>query len=174
MDESLPALESAGVAVRVEEGAPAAALRYFSATGAFAAAARAVGVALPAAGQASVAERELCLAWRSPSETLCLSRTEQRLLELKDALAGATDGCLVELTGGLSVVHLSGARIEALLCRLGSSASMPECGEARRSRMADVPVLALCLRPGAVQLVLDRAYTEHLLAWIRVTLRDFA
>jgi hypothetical protein len=40
--------------------------------------------------------------------------------------------------------------------------------------MADVAVLALCLRPGAVQLVLDRAYTEHLLAWIRVTLLDFA
>ncbi len=174
MGESLPPLKSAGVAVRVEDGVPAAALRYFSPTGAFAAAARAAGVALPDTGQASAAGHDLCLAWRSPSETLCLSRSESRLLELKDALASATDGCLVELTGGLSVVHLSGERIEALLCRLGSSASMPDCGEARRSRMADVPVLALCLQPGAVQLVLDRAYTEHLLAWIRVTLLDFA
>jgi heterotetrameric sarcosine oxidase gamma subunit len=174
MGESLPQPESAGIAVRVEQDVPAAALRYFSPAGAFAAALRAAGVTVPDTGQASAAGRDLCLAWRSPSETLCLSRTESRLLELKAALAGATDGCMVELTGGLSVVHLSGEKIEALLCRLGGNASMPQCGEARRSRMADVPVLALCLRPGEVQLVLDRAYTEHLLEWIRVTLLDFA
>jgi sarcosine oxidase gamma subunit len=174
MDETAKPLESAGVAVRVEPGVPAAALRYFSPAGAFAAAARAAGVTLPDTGQASDAGRDLALAWRSPTETLCLSRTEQRLLELKDALAGATDGCLVELTGGLSVVHVGGERIEALLCRLGGSACVPARGEARRSRMADVPVLALCLRPAAVQLVLDRAYTEHLLGWIRATLLDFA
>jgi heterotetrameric sarcosine oxidase gamma subunit len=174
MDERLPPPVWAGLTVHVEQGVPAAALRYFSRTGAFAAAARAANVTLPETGQASDAGRDLCLAWRSPTETLCLSRTEQRLRELKDALAGAPDGCWVELSGGLSVVHLDGERIEELLSRLGSNASMPACGEARRSRMADVPVLALRLRPGAVQLVLDRAYTEHLLAWIRVTLLDFA
>jgi sarcosine oxidase gamma subunit len=174
MDERPPPPESAGLAVQVEQGVPAAALRYFSRTGAFAAAARAVDVTLPETGRATDAGRDLCLAWRSPTETLCLSRNEQRLRDLKDALAGAPDGCLVELSGGLSVVYLDGERIEEFLSRLGSSAAMPACGEARRSRMADVPVLALCLRPGAVQLVLDRTYTEHLLAWIRVTLLDFA
>jgi sarcosine oxidase gamma subunit len=174
MDERPSPPESASLAVHVEQGVPAAALRYFSRAGPFAAAARAANVTLPEAGRATDAGRDLCLAWRSPTETLCLSRTEQRLRDLKDALAGAPDGCWVELSGGLSVVRLDGERIEELLSRLGSSASMPACGEARRSRMADVPVLALCLRPGTVQLVLDRAYTEHLLAWIRVTLLDFA
>jgi sarcosine oxidase gamma subunit len=167
-------LECVGLAVRLEEGVPAAALRYFSYTGTFSAAVRAAGLALPATGQARDAGRDLWLAWRSPTETLCLSRNEQRLSELKDALAGAAEGCLVELTGGLSVVHVEGEEIEALLCRLGSSACLPACGEARRSRMADVPVLALCLQPKEVQLVLDRAYGEHLLAWIRVTLQDFS
>lgn len=174
MDENPPPLKSAGLVVRVEPGAPAAALRYFSHAGAFAAAARAAGFTLPDSGRASDPGHDLCLAWRSPTETLCLSRTEERLLDLKEALASATDGCFVDLTGGLSVVHVGGDRIEALLSRLGSSASMPARGEARRSRMADVPVLALCLRPGAVQLALDRAYTEHLLAWIRATLLDLA
>lgn len=167
-------LECAGLVVRLEQSAPAAALRYFSHTGAFSAAAHAAGFTLPDTGQARDAGRDLCFAWRSPTETLCLSRTEQRLLELQDALAGAAEGCVVELTGGLSVVHVEGEKIEALLCRLGGSACLPACGEARRGRMADVPVLALCLQPGVVQLVLDRAYGEHLLAWIRMTLRDFA
>ncbi len=174
MDEAAQLPECAGLAVRVEEGVPAAALRYFSRAGAFAAAARAAGAVLPETGRASEAGGDLCLAWRSPTETWCLSRRAQRLLELKAALAGTADGCWVELTGGLSVVHVQGEQTEALLCRLGGTASMPACGESRRGRMADVPVLALCVRPGAVELVLDRAYAEHLLAWIRVTMADFA
>ena len=65
-------------------------------------------------------------------------------------------------------------RVAELLVRLGSTASLPAQGEARRSRMADVPVLAIALEAGRVQLVLDRTYSEHLLGWIEATLADLA
>ena len=80
---------------------------------------------------------------------------------------------MVELTGGLRIVRLTGSRIADLLCRLGGTASVPVAGEARRSRMADVPVLAISLRAGETLLVVDRAYLPHLLEWIRETLLDF-
>jgi len=80
---------------------------------------------------------------------------------------------MVELTGGLRIVRLTGLGIAELLCRLGGTASVPAPGEARRSRMADVPVLAISLRAGETLLVVDRVYLPHLLGWIRETLLDF-
>jgi hypothetical protein len=80
---------------------------------------------------------------------------------------------MVELMGGLRIVRLTGPRIADLLCRLGGTASVPAPGESRRSRMADVPVLALSVRAGETLLLLDRAYLPHLLAWIRETMLDF-
>ena len=79
----------------------------------------------------------------------------------------------MNLTGGLQVLRLTGDRIADLLCRLGGTACVPGAGEARRSRLADVPVLALCVRAGETLLVVDRGYAEHLLLWIRETLLDF-
>jgi len=93
---------------------------------------------------------------------------------LAEALAACADGCLVELTGGLRIVRLTGLRIADLLCRLGGTASVPAAGEARRSRMADLAVLALCVRDGETLLLVDRAHLPHLLAWIRETLLDSA
>jgi heterotetrameric sarcosine oxidase gamma subunit len=163
----------AGVSVRVEASALAAALRYFVPDGEFAAAAQAAGAALPATLAARDTGRELVLAWRSPTETLCLARSPQRLAQLRQALADVSGGCCIELTGALTVVRLNGERIPDLLARLGSAASLPAAGEARRSRMADVPVLALCVNAPEVLLVVDRGYAEHLLGWIRETLLDF-
>ena len=80
---------------------------------------------------------------------------------------------MVELTGGVRIVRLTGLRIAELLCRLGGTPSVSAPGEARRSRLADVPVLALSLRAGETLLLVDRAYLPHLLAWIRETLLDF-
>jgi heterotetrameric sarcosine oxidase gamma subunit len=165
-------LEGAGLRVRLEPHAPAAALRYFSHVGAFGDAVRTAAAALPETGKAVAAGRGLILAWRSPSETLCLARTAERLQEVQAAVSASADGSFIELTGGISLVRIEGARIEELLCRLGGSASMPQPGDARRSRMADVPVLALSVEAGEVQLVLDRTYAEHLLGWIRETLLD--
>lgn len=172
MAEASP-LQSAGLAVHHEAAPAAAALRYFAPAGEFAAALRGAGAPLPSTGEAIEAGRDLILAWCAPGETLCLSGSEARLQQLKRAAAAASDGCLIELTGGLSVVHVAGTRIEELLSRLGGSASTPAAGEARRSRLADVPVLALCVRAQEVRLVVDRAYAEHLLGWIGATLQDF-
>ena len=127
---------------------------------------------LPAALEARD-EAQLILAWRSPTETLCVTRSATRLAELGARLAACAEGCMVELTGGLRIVRLTGLGIAELLCRLGGTASVPAPGEARRSRMADVPVLAISLRAGETLLVVDRVYLAHLLGWIRETLLDF-
>ena len=95
-------------------------------------------------------------------------------MQIAARLAGLADGCLVSLTGGLQVLRVTGERIADLLCRLGGTGSIPRPGEARRSRMADVPVLAVSLTARETLLVVDRAYTEHLMGWIRETLLDFA
>jgi hypothetical protein len=160
----------------VEETMHVATLRYFDRAGGFADAVRAaVGTTLPEALEArEVGEPQLILAWRSPSETLCVTRSIARLAELTARLAHAADGCIIDLTGGVRIVRLTGLRIADLLCRLGGTASVPGPGEARRSRTADVPVLALSVRAGETLLAVDRAYLPHLLAWIRETLLDFA
>ena len=88
------------------------------------------------------------------------------------SLAGAVDGCLVELTGGLDVLRLSGERIDDLLRRLGGAGSVPRPGESRRSRLADSAVLALSLQPCETLLVVERSLRPHLLGWIRETVRD--
>jgi len=168
-------LQGAGLTLRLDETRQAAALRYFEAGGAFARAVHAAtGVALPAVlGAVEAGAGELTLAWRSPRETLLLTPSAARLAQLEEQLAGAGEGCLVNLTGGVQVLRLTGDRIADLLRRLGGTACVPAAGEARRSRLADVPVLALCVRAGETLLVVDRGYAEHLLLWIRETLLDF-
>jgi hypothetical protein len=93
--------------------------------------------------------------------------------QLAARLAGSSDGCFVDLSGGVKVVRLSGERTADLLCRLGGTASVPRPGEARRSRLADVPVLALSLHELETLLLVERAYLPHVLAWIRETILDF-
>jgi sarcosine oxidase gamma subunit len=167
------AREIPGLRVEPARAVPAAALRYFTRTGEFAAALGAHGLTLPECGQALRAQ-ELTLAWRSPTETLCLAATPERLRQLHAHLGERADGCLLELTGALDLVALGGSRVAELLVRLGSTASLPGVGQARRSRMADVPVLAIALETARVQLVLERTYSEHLLGWIDATLADLA
>ena len=169
-------LEGGGLSVHLDDAMQTAALRYFAGDGAFAAAVRELtGLTLPQVLQAAcTADGQLLLAWRSPTETLCFTGSAARLSDLEAKLTGVADGCLVNLSGGLQVLRVTGERIPDLLCRLGGTASIPRCGEARRSRMADVPVLALSLRAGETLLAVDRVYADHLCAWIRETLLDFA
>jgi hypothetical protein len=159
----------------VEETLHVATLRYFARTGPFADAVRAaVGATLPEPLAArELMEGQLILAWRSPTETLCVTRSIARLAELTAQLADAADGCIIDLSGGIRIVRLTGLRIADLLCRLGGATSVPGVGESRRSRLADVAVLALSVRGGETLLAVDRAYLPHLLAWIRETLLDF-
>jgi len=170
--EAQESLECRGLRVQLKWPVPVAALRCFSPAGEFAGRLRASGLALPGTGQARE-ERGLILAWRRPTDTLCLAPAAHSLTDLARTLAGAADGCLVDLSGALALVQLSGARIADLVCRLGGSASLPRPGEARRSRMADVPVLALCRQEGEVWLLVERGFGEHLLGWVRATVLDF-
>ncbi|MBV9316602.1 MAG: hypothetical protein JOZ34_03985, partial [Gammaproteobacteria bacterium] len=103
----------------------------------------------------------------------CLARSAAHLPELIERLAAVGDGYAVDLSGGLRIVRLTGARSAELICRLGGAASVPAVGEARRSRMADVAVLALSVRNGETLLAVDRAHLPHLLGWVRETLLDF-
>jgi len=166
---------SADLVACVEETIAAAALRYFDREGEFARAVQeATGARLPEPlAVHEVVDTQLILAWRSPTETLCLARSRARLTELTARFAGADAGCVVDLTGGVRIVRLTGVRIADLLCRLGGAGSVPAVGEARRSRLADVPVLALAVRGGETFLVVDRTLLPHLLAWVRETLLDF-
>jgi hypothetical protein len=166
---------SADLVACVEETTAVATLRYFDRVGPFAQALQATtGAALPGPlAAAELPDAQLILAWRSPTETLCVARSPARLAELLARLAGAAEGCAVDLTGGVRIVRLTGARSADLLSRLGGAASVPAAGESRLSRLADVPVLALSVRNDETLLAVDRGHLAHLLAWVRETLLDF-
>ncbi|HXY97464.1 MAG TPA: sarcosine oxidase subunit gamma family protein [Steroidobacteraceae bacterium] len=146
----------------------AATLRYFDASGPFAAA-----VPSPGPLKATVMQGGLVLAWLRPTETLALSEEAALIAELSERLARATGGHVVELTGGLKALRLRGSRVAELLSRLGSAALGLRVGEARRGRFADVPVLVVCVRAEEALLVVERAYGEHLRDWIQATLADW-
>jgi len=177
MDEHRPdeRIVSADLVASVERAMAVATLRYFDPAGNFAGALRAAtGATLPEPLEArESAGAQLILAWRSPTETLCVARSAAHLAAFSARLGTPADGCIVDLSGGVRIVRVSGHRIADLLCRLGGAASVPAPGEARRSRLADVAVLALSVNPGETLLAIDRAYLPHLLAWIRETLLDF-
>jgi hypothetical protein len=174
--ETLGTLTLAGLRVSVDEALQVVALRYFERGGPFATRVRAAtGVELPKPLEAfTAAGGELILAWRRPTETCGVTASAERVSQLARELAGGTDGCLVDLSGGLKVLQVTGERTAELLCRLGGSGCIPRPGEARRGRLADVPVLALSVRPHETLLVVDRAYLPHVCGWIRETLLDLA
>lgn len=160
----------------------ASTLRYFESAGPFAAAVAAVtGAPLPAPLRATVPVAAaadgsgpgLVLAWIRPTETLAFSEQAAPLAELSERLAQAAGGHVVDLTGGLKSFRLGGARVAELLSRLGGTTVAMGVGEARRGRLADVPVLAACVRAEETLLVVDRAYAEHLRGWIEATLADW-
>lgn len=168
-----------GLEIETEVPLHAATLRYFeSAAGPFAAAvASATGTPLPAplavtvlpAGPAGGA----VLAWVRPTETLALSEEAAPVVRLREELADAAGGYVVDLSGGLRAFRIRGPRWAQLLSRLGSGAVGLRLNEARRGRLADVPVLALSIRTEEALLVVDRAYAAHLGGWIGQTLADW-
>ncbi len=161
------------LAVRLDATCAVATLRYFDADGAFARAVRAVlGTALPGV-QAAVDTPGVLLAWRSPTETLALGAGAA---DLVPRLADAPEGCCIDLSGGMQVLRVAGARSREFLCRLGGSGVVPGAGESRRGRLGEVAAQLIGQRAagGALEttLVVERAYAPHLLGWIRETLAD--
>jgi sarcosine oxidase gamma subunit len=164
-----------GCSVSLDPSWRGIALRYFSMTGAFAQkVSECLGMELPPVlGARMTPAGDRILAWRSPTETLCLGPAAANLA-WTERLANAADGYCVDLSSALGVLRILGGGGPALLARLGSTDSVPAPGEARRSRMADVAGLALSVRAAEILLVVDRAQLPHVAGWIRATLEDLA
>jgi heterotetrameric sarcosine oxidase gamma subunit len=175
--ELFAAVEVNGLTVDDIRGVQVACLRYFDPAGKFPGAVKeALGRPLPEPLRADSAthggDSEFILAWRSPTESVLLSTSRSAFLDVAKRLASAEDGCVVDQTGGLCAVRVSGAKAADLLCRLGASASIPGLGEARSSRLAELPVLTLCVRADTLILLVERVYIAHLLGWISKTAAD--
>jgi sarcosine oxidase gamma subunit len=185
--ELFAAIEVNGLTVDGIRGMCVASLRYFDPAGHFADVVKdLIGRPLPQPLRADSAtldstalgsttlggDAKFILAWRSPTETLLLSADRGAFASLEDSLANVPDGCMVDQTGGLCAVRVSGSRAEDMLRRLGSSASIPAVGEARSSRLADLQVLTLCVQPGTLILLVERVYLAHLLGWMSTTAAD--
>ncbi len=172
------ALEAAGLRVDAIDFC-AASLRYFDSAGQFAAALReAIGQPLPQPLQAAVfnagsPHEQSILAWRSPTETLLLCADRTMAAELERRLSVATDGCIVDQTGGLCVFRALGQSARDLLQRMGAATAVPDLGEARGGRLAELQVLTVCVQAEEFLLIVERVYAEHLWEWIRSTAADF-
>jgi sarcosine oxidase gamma subunit len=173
-----------GLSVRWDHDLAIATLRYFDPAGPFAAeAVEVLGGPLPAplraerrvvaAEGAGTGGSELLLAWRSPTETLLLTADAVWLAAVGNFAAARSDGCLVDQTGGLLSLVVTGTRASDLLLRLGSTDAIPALGEARTTRLAELSVMSLCSRPDEIMLLVERVYVRHLFGWMRETVADF-
>jgi len=170
-------LQAEGIRVEVLPGLYAASLRFFEPHGDFGASVRQIaGRELPKPLQASSspgAGLRSVLAWRSPTETLLLSDDAGTFAEYRERLAGAAGGCLVDQTGGFSVLRVRGSKTRDLMQRLGSEDSIPGEGAALAGRLAELHVLTLCVETGTLLLVVERSFLGHLLHWIEITIADW-
>lgn len=172
-------LHTSGVSVRLTHYSRIGTLRYFDAAGAFLSSlAGVVGGPMPLALQAlrypiGSNGGEIVLADRSPTETLLLCTDVEQFASIERYTALRSDGCLVDLTGGIDVWAIAGARMPDLLTRLGSITAIPAPGHARVGRLAELAVMSLCIRSGEILLLVERVYSRHLMAWIHATVEDF-
>lgn len=179
MADELAPIEVAGLRVAPEPQLQVASLRYFDRQGTFARLLHDVaGLTLPdtlrALRSAADADSEaaVVLAWRSPTETWMISAGPDVIERLQDAAATMTDGCIVDQRGGILVFRASGESVADLFARLGGHGACPAIGESRRSRLADVAVLAVKVQPDETLLVVERTYASHLMHAIRITAAD--
>lgn len=177
--DSLSPVHAPGLRVSLEQSMHVASLRHFDPSGEFSSAVRrTMGVALPETLRATEAAqhagvKRTVLAWRSPTETLLLCADEAVIVQLDSDAATLQDGCVVDQTGGLRVLGAIGEGIVDLFARMGGQTVLPSLGEARRSRLADIPVLALQVQPNETLLVVERVYAEHLIEWMRSSAAQF-
>jgi sarcosine oxidase gamma subunit len=174
--DSLSPIEAPGLRIVWDPGLHAASLRYFDPIDVFSRRIQALlGVPLPGVCRAIRApglSDTTVLAWRSPTETLLLCDGPAAILQLQALVDSSNDGCVVDQTGGLLALRAQGEGIAELFARMGGHGTLPTPGEARRSRMADVPVLAIQARLGEILLIVERVYAEHLIDWLRLSAAD--
>jgi heterotetrameric sarcosine oxidase gamma subunit len=171
------AMDAGGLRVEAVPDVQVASLRYFSRAGSFCGVVQeTLGQPLPEPCRATVAGRDaqIVLAWRSPTETLLLCKGPAAFAELEARLAGAADGCMVDQTGGISVLRVLGPRCGDLLQRMGSATAIPGLGLAHGGRLAEVHVLTACIQEGEFLLFVERVYADHLVEWMRTTVADFS
>jgi hypothetical protein len=58
------------------------------------------------------------------------------------------------------------------LLRLGAATVIPNLGEARSGRLAELQVLTACVSPKEYLLLVERVYLNHLLEWMTATAAD--
>jgi sarcosine oxidase gamma subunit len=154
-------------------------LRYFDPTGRFGAAVReALGRSLAeplraARAETSTRDAHFILAWRSPTENLLLCNDPALFSELGRQLAALDDGCMVDQSGGIRAIRVGGPRARDLLLRLGAASALPEQGEARTARLAELPVLTIGEQAGGYLMLVERVCANHLFGWINTTAADF-
>jgi sarcosine oxidase gamma subunit len=175
----LTVVETDGLSVIEERGLLAASLRYFDTADRFVAAVcESLGRPLPEPLRAvqidlATSGAQFILAWRSPTETLLLTKDRAAFAELELILAPEVDGCMVDQTGGLCAFRVRGLKAGDLLLRLGSAASIPALGEARSSRLAELQVMTVCVQAGEFLMLVERVYANHLREWTGITVADF-
>lgn len=176
--DSLSPIKVPGMWIFQDPSLHLASLRYFDPNDVFSRSMQALlGVPLPEVCRASWAPEisridTTVLAWRSPTETLLLCDGPAVILRLQAHVDALNDGCVVDQTGGLLALRAKGERIAELFARIGGHGVLPARGEARRSRIADIPVLTIQVQSGEFLLVVERVYAEHLMNWLRVNAAD--
>lgn len=179
-NQDLAPIQAAGLRVVLEPRLQVASLRYFDRQGALADLLQRVARAtlpdtLCALRASEDATRDaVILAWRSPTETLMISAAPTLIGTLQDAAATLTDGCIVDQRGGALVFRAGGGAVADLFSRLGGHGACPAIGESRRTRLADVAVLAVKVQPEETLLIVERSYGPHFMAAIRVSAADLA
>jgi heterotetrameric sarcosine oxidase gamma subunit len=174
-------IEVGGLSVGMELDYRVASLRYFNSADAFAAGVHEViGQTLAPPLRAHAAEAassgaRFILFWRSPTENLFLTRDTALFAELQRRLAAEVDGCMVDQTGGIRVLRVTGPKARDLLLRLGAATAIPaEVGGACTGRVAELPVLTASIQAGEYLLLVERVYLDHLLEWMGATAADLA
>jgi sarcosine oxidase gamma subunit len=179
-NQDLAPIRVAGLRVVLEPLLQVASLRYFDRQGGVAGLVHDMtGMTLPDSLCAlrSAEDRTwgtIVLAWRSATETLMISAAPTLIETLQGAAATLQDGCIVDQRGGALVFRASGEAVADLIARLGGHGSCPAIGESRRTRLADVAVLAVKVQPEETLLIVERSYGPHLMTAIRGSAADLA
>jgi hypothetical protein len=172
----LSPVNAPGVWISWDQSLHVASLRYFDRDALSRSVQGLLGMPLPSVCRAICAPNlpdldTTILAWRSPTEALLLCGEPALILRLQN-LDSRGAGCVVDQTGGLLVLRSKGTRVCELLAGIGGHGSLPDLGQAKCSRIAEVPVLAIQAQLGETLLVVERVYAEHLMNWLRASAAD--
>lgn len=125
------------------------------------------GYTLPVTGRCCGIEPRLI--WRSPNETLLLTKDASLVSALLSALRPAPGAlaCALDSSAGTLVVEMRGANVEALLSRLVDSHALPrDVDRASRVRLVDIAAVIWRDASDRAGLLIDRANALYLARWL--------